>query len=80
MSKSPIGPIDPVARFHLRNGAGIERINWLADTSRRGLDESAGMMVNYLYNPDMMETNHEAFTGEGRIMASKAVRAMEQAK
>ena len=75
-----IGPIDPVARFHLRNGAGIERINWLADTSRRGLDESAGMMVNYLYKPDMMESNHEAFTGEGRIMASKAVRAMEQAK
>ena len=78
--KSPIGPIDSVARFHLRNGAGIERINWLADTSRRGLDESAGMMVNYLYRLDKIESNHEAFTGEGRIVASKAVRAMEQAK
>jgi malonyl-CoA decarboxylase len=72
--------VDPVARFHLRNGAGIERINWLADISRRGLDDSAGMMVNYLYRLDKIEANHEAFTGEGRINASKAVRAMEQAK
>ena len=74
------GPLDSVARFHLRNGAGIERINWLADTSRRGLAESAGMMVNYSYRLDMIEANHEAFTGEGRIAASKAVHAMEQAK
>ena len=72
--------IDPVARFHLRNGAGIGRINWLADISRRGLDDSAGMMVNYLYQLDKIASNHEAFTGEGRIMASKAVHAMEQAK
>jgi len=73
-------PLDPVARFHLRNGAGIERINWLADTSRRGLAESLGMMVNYSYRLDMIEANHEAFTGEGRIAASKAVHAMEQGK
>ena len=69
-----------MARFHLRNGAGIERINWLADTSRRGLAESLGMMVNYSYRLDMIEANHEAFTGEGRIAASKAVHAMEQGK
>ncbi len=74
------GPLDPVARFHLRNGASIQRINWLADTSQRGLDESAGIMVNYRYRLDRIEANHEAFTGEGRIMASKAVRAMEQAR
>lgn len=74
------GPLDPVARFHLRNGASIQRINWLADTSQRGLDESAGMMVNYRYRLEMIEANHEAFTGEGRIMASKAVHAMEQSR
>ena len=69
-----------MARFHLGNGASIERINWLADISQRGLRESAGMMVNYRYKLDMIEANHEAFTGEGRIMASKAVHVMEQAK
>ena len=72
--------VDSVARFHLGNGASIERINWLADISQRGLRESAGMMVNYRYKLDMIEANHEAFTGEGRIMASKAVHVMEQAK
>ena len=80
MEKHGNGPVDPVARFHLRNGASIERINWLADTSQRGLNESAGMMVNYRYRLDMIEANHEAFTGEGLISASKAVTAMEQAK
>ena len=69
-------PIDPVARFHLRNGARIERINWLADTSYRGLQESAGMMINYVYDLDRIEANHEAYTGEGRVSASNAVRAL----
>jgi len=54
-------PIDAVARFHLRNGARIERLNWLGDTSENGLRQSAGMMVNYRYVLDEMEKNHEAY-------------------
>ncbi|MFP6740832.1 MAG: malonyl-CoA decarboxylase family protein, partial [Alphaproteobacteria bacterium] len=69
-------PLDAVARFHLSDGARIERINWLADTSRRGIQQSAGMMINYLYKLDEIETNHEAFSGEGQVMAASAVRAL----
>jgi malonyl-CoA decarboxylase len=69
-------PLDAVARFHLSNGARIERINWLADTSRRGIQQSSGMMINYLYKLDEIEANHEAFTGDGQVMAASAVRAL----
>jgi len=61
-------PHDPVARFHLRNGARLERINWLGDLSSRGLKQSAGLMVNYRYLPDEIEKNHEAFVGKGTIV------------
>ncbi len=64
---------DPVAHFHLTNGARVERINWLGDTSERGLRASAGMMVNYLYELDRIEENHERYTGEGGVTASSAV-------
>lgn len=67
-------PVDPVARFHLGNGARIERLNWLADTSPKGLAQSWGMMVNYLYDPDRIESNLESFAVEGRIDAAAAVR------
>src|SRR6202012_2867161 len=53
--------IDPVARFHLGNGARLERIDWLGDLSPKGLRESAGIMVNYLYRLDDIEKNHEAY-------------------
>jgi malonyl-CoA decarboxylase len=66
-------PDDPVARFHLGNGARLERINWLADTSPRGMRESCGMMVNYLYDLDTIEANHESFVRHGKIARSKAV-------
>ena len=66
-------PLDPVGRFHLNNGARIERLNWLGDRSGSGLRQSAGMMVNYLYNLDHIERNHEAYRGEGRIAAASAV-------
>jgi malonyl-CoA decarboxylase len=65
---------DPVAHFHLTNGARVERINWLGDTSEKGLQQSAGMMVNYLYRLDRIETNHEAYRGEGKVASSPAVR------
>ncbi len=69
-------PIDPVARFHLGNGARLERINWLADTSEKGLREAHGLMVNYRYDLTEIEKNHEAFAADGTVAASKAVRAL----
>ncbi|WP_439816133.1 malonyl-CoA decarboxylase [Zavarzinia sp. CC-PAN008] len=64
---------DPVARFHLRNGARLERIDWLGDPSAKGLRQSAGLMVNYVYDPASIERNNEAYIREGRIIASTAV-------
>lgn len=65
---------DPVANFHLSNGARLQRINWLADTSPKGISESAGIMVNYLYRLERIEDYHEDYTAEGVINASTAVR------
>ncbi|MFT3759605.1 malonyl-CoA decarboxylase [Thauera sp.] len=67
-------PVDAVARFHLGNGARIERLNWLADISSKGISQSWGLMVNYLYDPDRIETNLEAFASEGRIDTSATVK------
>lgn len=77
--KSNGKPLDPVARFHLANGARIERLNWLADTSAKGLQESAGLMVNYLYRLADIEAHHEAYVAEGRIAAAPAVKALLKA-
>ncbi|MDE2002788.1 MAG: malonyl-CoA decarboxylase, partial [Betaproteobacteria bacterium] len=66
---------DPVARFHLHNGARLERIDWLANASRRGLRESLGLMVNFLYEPKSIESNHESFA-RGEIAASRRVRSL----
>jgi len=66
-------PLDRVARFHLGNGAGLERINWLADRSPRGLGRSAGMMVNYRYRLDRLEQNHEAYVNQKRVVAARPV-------
>ncbi|MFQ3623835.1 MAG: malonyl-CoA decarboxylase family protein, partial [Acetobacteraceae bacterium] len=68
--------LDPVAHFHLTNGARAERLNWLADTSEKGLRESAGLMVNYLYDRDAIEANHERYVGEGGRAASTALRRL----
>ncbi|MBE0622071.1 MAG: malonyl-CoA decarboxylase [Burkholderiales bacterium] len=63
-------PADAVARFHLGNGARMERLNWLADTSKTGMARSAGMMVNYAYRLKDVEHNHEAYTKEHLVVAS----------
>jgi malonyl-CoA decarboxylase len=63
---------DPVGRFHLNNGARLQRINAAGDVSRKGLRQSFGMMVNYLYDLDEIEANHEKFVG-GEVAASRAV-------
>lgn len=67
---------DPVARFHLGNGARLERINWLADTSKRGMQQSAGLMVNYLYRLEDVEHNHEMYVREQRVAASRDLRRL----
>jgi malonyl-CoA decarboxylase len=69
-------PWDRVARFHLSNGARIDRINWLADTSPKGLQQSAGMMINYVYKLDEIEENHEVYSGEGRIAAAATIKSL----
>lgn len=63
-------PLDPVARFHVANGARLERLNWLADTSENGMQRSLGMMVNYGYRLGDMERNHEAYARDYRVVAS----------
>ena len=68
--------IDPVARFHLGNGARLERINWMGNPGKRGLEESYGIMVNYLYDPAIIEGNHEGFVREGTIARAAAVDAL----
>jgi len=80
-AKSPNGrPVDPVARFHLGNGARLERINWLGDRSSKALRESAGLMVNYLYDLDEIEDNHEAFLNKGEVVAASAVKKLLRAE
>src|SRR6266446_6802069 len=75
---SPGNRIDPVARFHLGNGARLERINWLGNTELRAIQESFGIMVNYLYDHDSIENNHEAFVRGGTIARSPDVDALMQ--
>jgi malonyl-CoA decarboxylase len=75
---SPGNRIDPVARFHLGNGARLERINWLGNTELRAIQESFGIMVNYLYDHDSIENNHEAFVRGGAIVRSPEVDALMQ--
>jgi malonyl-CoA decarboxylase len=70
------GPTDPVARFHLGNGARLERVNWLGNVSPRGMRESYGLMVNYLYDPDTIEANHEAFVHGGAVARGPQVDAL----
>jgi malonyl-CoA decarboxylase len=73
-------PIDPVARFHLGNGARLERINIMADLSPKGIAQSAGTMVNYQYVLADIEKNHEVYAEAGEVVASPAVKRMLQAE
>lgn len=68
--------IDSVARFHIGNGARLEKIDWLGDLSPKGRRESASVMVNYLYRLEDIEKNHEAYANQGEIAASSAVKKM----
>jgi malonyl-CoA decarboxylase len=69
-------PYDVVARFHLANGARLERINWLADTSAAGIRRSFGLMANYLYRLDDLERNHESYARDHRVIASREIETL----
>ena len=64
---------DPVAHFHLSNGAQIERLNWMGDTSDNGLKQSAGMMVNYLYELPHIENRSQGYSAEGKVSLSVSI-------
>jgi malonyl-CoA decarboxylase len=66
-------PLDPVARFHLGNGARLERLNFLADMSPRGLEQSHSLMVNYCYALPEIERNHDSFAENGTVAASPTI-------
>jgi len=72
-AKHGLEPLDPVARFHLGNGAALERLNWMGDSSESGITRSAGMMVNYVYWLDEVEKNHERYFRDHDTVASPAV-------
>jgi len=77
LAKAPNGrPLDPVARFHLGNGARLQRINWLGDISGKGLSTSYGLMVNYLYDLADIEKNHEAYVNNREVIMAKSVRSL----
>ena len=77
--RNPKRARDTVTHFHLSNGARVERINWLGDVSAKGMRESAGLMVNYLYDPAKIEDQHEAYAGEGKRASAPAVRKLLKA-
>ena len=65
--------LDPVARFHLGNGASLHAIHWAADLSDKGLEQSAGLMVNYLYDLRSIEENHDSYFDQGEIATSRDI-------
>jgi malonyl-CoA decarboxylase len=69
-------PLDPVARFHLKNGARLDRINWLGDTSATGLQRSVGLTANYVYKLPDVERNHELYVREHKVRASREIEAL----
>jgi len=69
-------PDDPVARFHLRNGARLERINWLGDVSANGMRQSHGLLVNYVYDDTQINANHEAYVHEGIVAHGPEIAAL----
>ncbi|MEP3524242.1 MAG: malonyl-CoA decarboxylase [Hyphomicrobiales bacterium] len=71
-------PIDPVARFHLGNGASLRQINWMGDVSEKGLKQSAGLMVNYLYDLSDVEDNHEAYAQDRVVKAEKSIQVQAE--
>jgi malonyl-CoA decarboxylase len=74
--KKGTGALDPVANFHLSNGARLERINWLADITETGMQRSYGIMVNYYYELSDIEKNHEEYVTKSHFVASRGVKSL----
>lgn len=72
-------PADPVARFHLGNGARLEQVHWMGDMSAKGIKQAGGFMVNYLYDLDRIERNHERYANEGEVALSPRLKRMVEA-
>lgn len=72
-------PADPVARFHLGNGARLEQVHWMGDRSSKGIRQAGGFMVNYLYDLDRIERNHERYANEGEVALSPRLKRMVEA-
>jgi len=70
--------LDPVTNFHVRNGASVEQLNWMGNTSSKGLTASAGLMVNYRYRLEDIEANNQAYLNRRVIAANPAVVAYLQ--
>ena len=71
-------PNDPVGRFHVGNGASLERINLNADMSEKGLSQSYGIMANYMYDLAVVEQNHEIFFKDKVVPVSKEIEALQK--
>ena len=71
-------PNDPVGRFHIGNGASLERINLNADLSEKGLSQSYGIMANYLYDLDVVEENHELFFKNKIVQISNEIKTLKK--
>jgi malonyl-CoA decarboxylase len=71
-------PNDPVSRFHIGNGASLERINLNADTSEKGMTQSYGVMANYLYDLDVVEENHEIFFKNKVVPVSSEIESLKK--
>ncbi|RKF14362.1 MCD, Malonyl-CoA decarboxylase MCD [Alginatibacterium sediminis] len=78
--RSDGGPVDPVSRFHLGNGAHLERIHLWANRSQRGMSDSYGIMVNYEYDLPSIERNHESFLSDGTIKTSAQIKKLHRKK
>jgi malonyl-CoA decarboxylase len=75
-----VGARDPVARFHLANGARLERLNWMGDSSPTGLRRSYGLTVNYVYRLNELERNHDAYANHFRVASSRAFQQLTRAR
>jgi malonyl-CoA decarboxylase len=78
-AKRDAEPLDSVARFHLRNGARMERLNWMGDPSAGGIRQAAGLMVNYVYELNDLQHNHELYMRAGEVCASGRMERLARA-
>ena len=76
LEKRGVRALDPVADFHLNNGARLEYIHWCGDVSERGIHRSAGIMVNYLYKLSDIERNHETYSASGKVVTSSSINTL----